>query len=478
MQFALNLRVRAWLVLLGLLLMQTPLRGKAPGKPNIIFILADDLGYGELGCYGQKVIQTPNLDRMAGEGIQFTQFYAGTTVCAPSRCVLMTGKHTGHCSVRGNAGGSKQALLPGETTVAEALRATGYATALIGKWGLGDFEDGGQHSLPTRKGFDYFFGYANQNHAHNYYPEVLFRNEERVPLRNGVKPAPNAASFQTFTSGAATNRIEYSHDLFAREALAWIRTNRNNPFFLYLALTIPHANNEGTRLFGDGAEVPDYGVYATRDWPAQDKGHAAMITRMDRDVGRLLTLLRELGLEKNTLVIFTSDNGPHKESGHHPERFRPSGPLTGFKRSLQEGGIRVPFIAWWPETIKPGRASDHAAYFGDFFATACELGGARLPTGLDSVSFLPSLLGKGRQKRHSYLYWEFYEEGSRQAVRFSDWKAVREPMLKGKIQLYNLASDLAEQHDLAREKPGIVRRALRYLEEAHMPDDRWPVPQK
>src|SRR4051794_18013058 len=191
-------------------------------RPNIIFILADDLGYGEVGCFGQKIIQTPNLDRMAREGMRFTQFYAGNTVCAPSRCVLLTGKHTGHCSVRGNAGGAKQALLPGEVTVAKALKDAGYATALIGKWGVGDFEEGGEHALPTREGFDYFFGYANQNHAHNYYPDVLFRNEETIHLRNGVKPAANAKSFKTFTSGAATNKVEYSADLFADEAVNWL----------------------------------------------------------------------------------------------------------------------------------------------------------------------------------------------------------------------------------------------------------------
>src|SRR5688572_29689378 len=234
------------------------LRLEAAERPNIIFILADDLGYGELGCYGQKVIQTPNLDRMVAEGMKFTQFYAGSTVCAPSRAVLMTGKHTGHASVRGNADATKQALLPSETTIAAVLQAAGYSTGLIGNWGLGDFEPGGQHALPTRKGFDYFFGYANQHHAHNYYPDVLFRNEERVPLRNGVKASSGAANFTTFTSGAATNRTEYSHDLFAADALAWVRTHKDKPFFLYLALTLPHANNEGTRMFGDGTEIPDY----------------------------------------------------------------------------------------------------------------------------------------------------------------------------------------------------------------------------
>jgi uncharacterized sulfatase len=382
--------------------------------------------------------------------------------------------HTGRCSVRGNAGGSKQALLPGETTVAEALKGVGYSNALIGKWGIGDFEPGGKHAIPTREGFDYFFGYANQHHAHNYYTDVLFRNEERVPLRNGVQATPGRA-FETFTSGAATNRVDYSHDLFAKDALDWVREQKEGPFFLYLALTIPHANNEGTRMFGDGAEVPDYGIYADKDWPKQDKGQAAMITRMDRDVGRLLDLLTELGIAENTLVIFTSDNGPHNEAGHNPDRFDPSGPLTGMKRTLTEGGIRVPTIAWWPGTVKAGSVSDHIGYFGDFFATACELTGAPLPAGLDSISFAPTLTGKGEQKQHEYLYWEFYEQGSRQAVRFGDWKAIREPMFTGDIKLYNLTDDLAEENNLAGEKPEILARAVRYLDEGHVNDERWQV---
>ncbi len=460
------------LALLALVLLVGGTTSPAVTKPNIIFILADDLGYGDLGCYGQKLIQTPRLDRMAAEGMKFTQFYAGSTVCAPSRCVLMTGRHTGHCSVRGNAAGAKQALLPGETTVAEALKGVGYATALIGKWGLGDFEPGGEHAIPTREGFDYFFGYANQHHAHNYYPEVLFRNEARVPLRNGVQ-ADAGATFKTFTSGAATNRVDYSHDLFAKEALDWVRGHADKPFFLYLALTTPHANNEGTRMFGDGAEVPDYGSYADRDWPKQDKGQAAMITRMDKDVGRLLELLKELRIAENTLVIFTSDNGPHNEAGHNPKRFNPAGPLTGMKRSLTEGGIRVPMLAWWPGTVKAGSVSEHVGYGGDFFATACELTGAALPGGLDSIGFAPTLTGKANQKQHAYLYWEFYEQGSRQAVRFGDWKAIREPMFTGAVKLFNLKDDLAEQHDRAAAHPELSANAVRLMDAAHVPDKRW-----
>jgi arylsulfatase A-like enzyme len=445
----------------------------AAQKPNVIFILADDLGYGEVGCFGQKLIQTPNLDRMAAQGMKLTQFYAGSTVCAPSRCVLMTGKHAGHASVRGNSGGSKQALLPGEITVATALKNAGYSTALIGKWGIGDFERGGEHALPTREGFDYFFGYANQNHAHNYYPDVLFRNEERVQLHNGVQTV--GKSFATFISGAATNRVEYSHDLFAAEALTWVRTNSHKPFFLYLSLTIPHGNNEALKMFKDGSEVPDYGIYADKDWPNPDKGHAAMITRMDKDIGRLLDLLKELGLDKNTLVIFTSDNGPHHEAGHDPKRFDVSGPLTGMKRSMNEGGIRVPTIAWWPGVVKAGSTSKHIAYFGDLFATMHDLAGVELPPDLDSISFAPTLTGKGKQKKHEYLYWEFYEEGSRQAVRFGDWKAIREPMLTGKVRLYNLTKDLKEENDLAAKNPKHLQSGIELMDRAHTNDERWQV---
>ena len=249
---------------------------------------------------------------------------------------------------------------------------------------------------------------------------------------------------------------------------------RTDPF-LYLALTIPHVNNEGTRMFGDGAEVPDYGIYADKDWPKQDKGQAAMITRLDKDVSRLLDLLKELGRAENTLVLFSSDNGPHDEAGHNPGRFEPAGPLTGMKRSLTEGGIRVPLIAWWPGKVKAGSVSEHVGYAGDFFATACELTGAKLPDGLDSISFAPTLTGQGRQPQHEYLYWEFHEQGSRQAVRFGDWKAIRQPMLTGDVKRYNLKDDLAEQHDVAAANSRLVQQAAKLMDEAHVPDERWKV---
>lgn len=444
----------------------------AAPKPNVIFILADDLGYGELGCYGQKVIQTPRLDRMAAEGLRFTQFYAGTTVCAPSRCVLMTGKHTGHCSVRGNRAGPAQALRAEDSTVAQVFKQAGYKTALIGKWGLGDMTEGSEVGLPTRKGFDYFFGYLNQIHAHNYYPEFLWRNEEKVPLSNVVQKAERESN--DFVGGVATTRLQYSHDLFAAEALQWIRQQASDPFFLYLSLTLPHANNEGSKMTGDGAEVPDYGPYTNNDWPNQDKGQAAMITRLDGDVGRLLDLLKELGLAENTLVIFSSDNGAHNEARHDIKRFNPSGPLRGIKRALYEGGIRVPTLAWWPGQIAKGTVADHIGYFGDFYATVCELTEQPIPEGLDSLSFLPALRG-GKPTEHPYLYWEFHEQGSRQAVRFGSWKAIRAPMFSGKVELYDLSKDLAEEHDLAASHGEVVERAVGYMETAHTPDPRWRV---
>ena len=446
-------------------------------KPNLIFIMADDLGYGDLGCYGQKLIKTPRLDQMAKEGMKFTRFYSGSTVCAPSRSVLMTGQHMGHTHVRGNAGGdmSRQSLRDIDLTVAEKLKETGYKTALIGKWGLGEV---GQEGHPLKQGFDYFYGYLNQVHAHNFYPEFLWRNQKKHALKNVVKPVsdkPRAG----FMGGAATKRVEYSHDLFTAEALTWIKANKENPFFLYLPLTIPHANNEGTRIFGDGAEVPDYGIYEKENWPKQDKGQAAMITRMDRDVGRLLDLLKELKIEENTLVMFTSDNGPHNEAGHNPELFKPAGPLRGMKRTLTEGGIRVPTLAWWPNTIEPNSISDQPFYFGDLMATACDMTQSDMPLQTDSLSFLPILKGKAEeQKRHKYLYWEFYERTFRQAVIMEDWKLIRSGMDNQRLELYDLKNDIHEDVNLIKEQPAVAQRMLSYMESAHVPHPNWTTPKR
>jgi arylsulfatase A-like enzyme len=460
--------VKVFLVSLCMCGMHTFARAE---KPNIIFILADDLGYGEVGCFGQKVIKTPNLDRMATEGMRFTQFYAGATVCAPSRSVLMTGKHHGHTRVRGNAGRSNpaaQALQPGDVTVAQALNEAGYATALIGKWGLGDVGEA-DTGLPGKHGFDYFFGILNQHRAHNHFTEYVWRNEDKVPLPNDLVPVGENGG------GYSTNALIYADDLFADEALKYVARHQHEPFFLYWSMIVPHANNERTRALKNGAEVPDFGPYAGEDWPDPDKGQAAMITRLDSYVGRMLEQLKQLGLVEKTLIIFTSDNGPHNESNHNLKRFEPSGPLTGIKRSLTEGGIRVPTIMKWPGTIGAGTTSDHLGYFGDFFATACDLAGAKTPGGLDSISFVPTITGKGIQQEHEYLYWEFHEQGTRQSVRFGDWAAIREPMLTGPVKLYNLKDDLAEKHDLASAKPEVLKKAIKYLDEGHVEDERWPV---
>lgn len=443
--------------------------------PNIVMILADDLGYGDLGCYGQKVIRTPRLDRMASEGMRFTDFYAGCTVCAPSRCVLMTGRHMGHCHVRGNATGDmiEQSLRAEDVTVAEAIKPARYATGMIGKWALGENQHPGH---PLRKGFDTYFGYLNQVHAHNYWPDHLYRGRDKVALPNVVKQAP--AAYGGFTSGWSIERKAYAPDLFIDETLKWLDAHKSGPFFLYLPFTLPHANNEGTSNIGDGAEIPDYGIYANENWPNQDKGQAAMITRLDRDVGRILDKVRALGIAANTLVLFASDNGPHMESGHDPLRFNPSGPLRGMKRDLYEGGIRVPFLAWWPGTIRPGQVSAHPGYFGDLMATACAIAGVPTPPHSDSISFLPTLTGTGVQANHKYMYWEFYEGGSAQAVRMGKWKGIRKPMFSGPLELYDLSLDPGEKYNVARGHRDIVKQILAIMAEAHVPHPTWKISAK
>lgn len=399
----------------------------AEERPNLIFVLADDLGYGDLGCFGQEKIETPHLDRMAAEGMKLTSFYAGSTVCAPSRCVLMTGKHTGRARVRGNGWGP---LEPGDITVAEVLKEAGYRTAICGKWGIGEE---GTTGVPNLQGFDFFYGYLNQRHAHNFYPSYLWRNGEREALPNVLEHEDR------FGAGWAREAVAYSHDLVMEEALRWIGEVKDQPFFLYLALTVPHANNERSGALGDGQEVPNYGIYEDKKgWSRPNKGQAAMVTRMDDGMGRLMERLRELGHHENTLVIFSSDNGHHREGGNDPEFFDANGPLRGMKRDLYEGGIRVPTIAWWPGRIAAGSSWAGAAYFGDYMATVCELTGQGQPDGLQSVSFLPALLGElNRQEEHAYLYWEFHGGEGKQALRFGQWKAVRQGFGNGHIELYD-----------------------------------------
>lgn len=448
------------------------------GKPNIIWIMADDLGYGDLGSYGQKLIKTPHLDQMAKEGMRFTSAYSGSTVCAPSRCVLMTGLHTGHCRVRGNA---RIPLEPGDITVAEVLQNSGYSTSLCGKWGLGEDGTTGE---PNKQGFDHFFGYLNQHHAHNYYPAFLWRNGEKVPLRNEVPAHEGGAQANEngqFGVNYATKRVDYSHDLIMDEAFKWVtdrsRTRGIKPFFLYLALTIPHANNEGRRGTGNGQEVPDLGIYKDEPWSVQSRGQAAMISRMDSDIGKLFALLKELRMDDNTIVFFTSDNGPHNEGGHDPKLFNPGGPLRGMKRDLYEGGIRVPMIVRWPGKIAAGSVNDTPWAFEDLLPTAADLAGARqevMPKQIDGRSIVPLLLGqKPAELVERPLYWEFYEGQFAQAVRKGDWKAVRKGFVNGKLELFHLATDIGEQKDIANQHPQIVSEMEKIMEAQHVESSDW-----
>ncbi|MGE5612040.1 MAG: arylsulfatase [Bacillota bacterium] len=426
-------------------------------KPNIIFILADDLGYGDLACYGSPHIQTPNLDRLANQGLRFTNCYAGSTVCAPSRCCLMTGLHTGHAYIRGN---SNVNLRPQDVTVAEVLKSAGYTTALIGKWGLGEENTTG---VPNQKGFDYFFGYLNQTHAHNSYPTFLYRNQERIPLRNVVPKEDKVGQ------GVATTRLDFSNDLFTDEILSFLDRSKDKPFFLYAAYTIPHANNEAK-----GIDVPDQGIYKDKDWPEPQKNHAALITRLDTYVGQILQKLQDLGLDDNTLVFFASDNGPHKEGGNNPEWSHSSGPLRGIKRDMYDGGIRVPMIARWPGKIAPNTTTDQVLAFWDFLPTAANLAQTQPPAHLDGLSMLPTLLGKPQKKQHEFLYWEFHEGGFKQAVRMGKWKAVRLAPNKP-LELYDLTTDLSESHNIAKDHPRIIRQIEAYLATARTDSKEFPI---
>ncbi|WP_435015537.1 arylsulfatase [Tundrisphaera sp. TA3] len=408
-----------------------------PSRPNVILILADDLGYGDLGCFGQKHIKTPNIDRLATEGIKFTHAYAGATVCAPSRCSLMTGKHNGHAFIRGNleVKPEGQTPMPGDTfTVAHLMKKAGYTTGLIGKWGLGH---PGSASTPEKMGFDHFFGYNCQRMAHEYYPEYLWRDTQKVML-----------------DGKA-----YSHDLMAADALDFIRSNKDRPFFLDLSFTIPHSK----------LQVPDLGPYADESWPDDLKKLAAMITRMDGDVGRLMALVKELGIDDRTLVMFASDNG----AAYNDELFDHSGPLRGRKRDMYEGGIRTPVVARWPGRIKPGVVSEQVWAFWDILPTLADLTGQTAPAGIDGISILPALLDN-KPVDHPPLYWEFHERGFDQAARIGDWKAVKVGR-NGPIELYDLKADVGEARDVASQHPDLVEKFRAFLKTARVESEIWPV---
>jgi arylsulfatase A-like enzyme len=447
-------------------------------KPNLIVILADDLGYGDLGCFGQKMLQTPRLDEMAREGMRLTQFYAGASVCAPSRCVMLTGKHGGRALIRGNTD-RPIFLSPNSANVASLLKKAGYATGCVGKWGVGTPDN---LTNPNDVGFDHFFGYVNMWYAHNPYPEFLIRNGKVVPLKNEV-----GAEWKKWQDpklpqsgkGVAVKRVDYAPDLVTGEALQFIRDNQKKTFFLFLSLNVPHANNEAR---DKGMEVPDLGDFASKDWPDAERAFAASIRNLDRDTGKVLDLLKELKLDKDTLVLFTSDNGPHQEGGHKADFFSSSGlKMRGIKRDLNEGGIRVPAIAWWPGVIGPGSQNDLQWYVGDLMATAAELAGTPVPAGLDSDSFLavlknPAVNEKDKWKRKSPLYWESYEGATAQAVRFGKWKAIRSPMLTGDIQLYDMSNDTIEKSDYSKRRPDLTRHATNLLDKHHVPDPNWKIP--
>ncbi len=368
--------------------------------------------------------------------------------------------HGGHCFIRGN---SKQNLRPGDVTFAEMLQQVHYATGQFGKWGLGGENTAG---MPTVQGFDEFYGYLDQTHAHNYYPTFLIDGRRRVTLNNVV---PDEGEYG---QGVATEQNEYSHDLIFAEAVQFMIDHQEEPFFLYLPVTIPHANNQAGQA---GMEIPTYGDYAERDWPEPQKGLAAMISRLDSDVGTILDLLTSLELDERTIVFFTSDNGPHREGGNDPEFFDSNGQLRGIKRDLYEGGIRVPMIARWPGHIAPGTTTSHIAYHGDMFATVTELTGARSIPGIDSVSFVPTLLGAStEQVAHDYLYWEFLEGTSKQAVRQGEWKGIRFFGDQPRVEVYNLSDDPGEEHDLAAAQPELVESLVELMNVAHLPASNWP----
>jgi len=469
-------------------------------KPNIIFILADDLGYGDLGCYGQKLIETPNIDKLAAEGMRFTQHYSGAPVCAPSRCSLLTGKHTGHSYIRGNDEWAErgkvrdyramladstlegQRPLPeNEITFPELLKTAGYTNGIVGKWGLGAPQT---NSTPLHKGFDFFYGYNCQRQAHTYYPVHLYKNDRRVYLNNDTispdTPLEKGADPYDLKSYTKFTLNEYACDPMFQELTEFVNQNKNHPFFMYWATTIPHVPIQAPQRWVDyyvkkfGDEKPyigDQGYFPHR-YP--HAGYAAMISYLDEQVGLLITQLKSLGLYDNTLIIFTSDNGPTYTGGADSPWFRSAGPFKNEfgwgKGFTHEGGIRVPMIASWPGKIKKGAVSNHISAFWDVLPTFCELTGIQIPAQMDGISFLPELLGE-KQNAHPYLYWEFPETDGQQAVRLGKWKGIRQDIKMGNLnlQLFNLETDIQELHDVSTKYPEIVRQMEEIMIKEHVP---------
>jgi arylsulfatase A-like enzyme len=438
----------------------------AKQRPNIILIVADDLGYGDLGCYGQKKILTPNIDRLAEEGTRFTQAYAGSTVCAPSRCSLMTGMHNGHNRLRDNLPHNIW-LRPDDVTVAEVLKQAGYKTGCIGKWALGD---PGSWGVPNYQGFDYWYGHLKQDLAIYYYPTHLWENDRIVMLQDLVM----VNDVGKMIGNRAGKRIKYTHDLFTEKAVSFIEQRREDPFFLYLAYTLPHFSDYPADS-PDHYMVPSDGPYTDKDWPQIAKNYAAMISRVDRDVGRIMELLRKLGINENTIVFFTSDNGAYLGSAPPREFFSSNGVLRGGKRDLYEGGIRVPMIARWPGKVPAGRVSDQVWAFWDFLPTAAELAGLPIPKDIDGLSMLPALLGKP-QESHDYLYWDYghVRKTFKQAVRMGNWKGVRIGA-HTPVELYNLKKDPGETRNIASKHPQIVSKIEQIMRTAPASCDDYPI---
>ncbi len=464
------------------LVLSFALKGNAADQPNIIFILVDDMGYGDAGCYGQKMLTTPNIDRLAAEGMRFTRHYAGCTVCAPSRCVLMTGLHTGHSRVRGNGPG----IIPDtDLTVPKLLKDAGYTTACIGKYGLGlplPADD------PAKKGFDYFYGYVDTRHAHNCYTTFLTRNGERVPLRNTLIYGNDDLVAKGIGVAEAQGRVDFAPQLLADDVQKYLDDHAKSPqpFFLYYALNLPHANNEAggpKSPLGHGLETPSYGEFAGKDWPNVEKGFASVMRFVDDQVGAVVAKVKALGLEEDTLIFFASDNGPHAEGLHDANFFNSNGDLKGIKRELTDGGIRIPFIARWPSKIKAGSVSDHVSGFQDLMPTVSELAHMKAGGENDGISLLPTLLGQGTQREHPYLFWSFDEQGGKRAVLKWPWKLIHvntesapqkkkgravppKPLL---IQLYNLDQDPAEEKNIAVENAAVVAELEKLMTEAYHP---------
>ena len=438
-------------------------------KPNIVFILVDDMGYGDLSCYGQKTLNSPNIDKLASEGMLFTQHYAGSTVCAPSRASLLTGKHTGHTSVRGNSP-EGQLLEDAEITIADLLNTQGYKSAVIGKWGVGNDP---LPNDPARNGFEHAYGYVNMWHAHNFYPEFLYRNGVKEILQ-GNKTDWSYAYEEGMKEGTGVAKVKetYAIDKLQEDALKFISDNKQNPFFLYYCLNIPHANNEAGYFTGDGMEVPSYGEFADKDWPNPEKGFASTIRIIDNSVAEIEAKLQELGIAENTIVVFVSDNGPHNEGGHVSKYFDSNGIYRGDKRDLYEGGIRVPLIIKWPAKVKAGSVANNPVASWDFLSTFADIVGVQVPENTDGISFLPTLLGNAsEQKQHEYLYWEFYELGGRQAIRVGDWKYIK-LNVRGKSQklveeLYNIKEDPSETKNVISQYPDKVKELGELIKSAH-----------